>query len=424
MEVLLYKAPRGTADILSEEQPYFEFIKNKAAEISRLRGYHRIDTPVFEDSGLFVRGVGQGTDIVEKEVYTFQDRGGDNMTLRPEGTAPVCRAYIEHGMNNLPQPVKVYYIAPLFRYERPQAGRFRQHNQFGCEAIGESDPALDAEMIDMLWSYLKNIGLNELILYLNSIGCTKCRPVYLEALTSYYSNHLATLCEDCKKRMIKNPLRLLDCKNERCLPLIKQSPKITDYLCEECSDHFILLKKYLDILAIPYNINHTLVRGLDYYTKTVFEIQPESGKGAQAAVGGGGRYDNLIQLLGGPPTPGIGFATGLERIVMNLKKQNIAIPPLDTPNVFAIYLGQAAKEYLLKLILELREKGVGVMQSYGNRSLKSQLRQAGTLGISYTIIVGEEELKNNSVILRNMKQGTQQSILTNDLLSVLKNSNY
>ncbi|MCX6013057.1 MAG: His/Gly/Thr/Pro-type tRNA ligase C-terminal domain-containing protein [Chloroflexi bacterium] len=261
-----------------------------------------------------------------------------------------------------------------------------------------------------------------MILYLNSIGCTKCRPIYLETLKSYYATRAAMLCEDCKKRMIKNPLRLLDCKNETCLPLIKQAPKITDYLCEECSNHFILLKKYLDILVIPYNINHALVRGLDYYTKTVFEIQPKSEKGAQAAVGGGGRYDDLIQLLGGPPTPGIGFATGLERIVMNLKKQNITAPSLEAPDVFIAYLGQAAKESSLKLVRQLREKGNRIIQSYGNRSLKSQLRQASTLQITYTIIIGEEELKNNSVILRDMKQGTQQSVSNDNLLNILKNS--
>lgn len=415
----MYKAPRGTSDILPEDQAYFRYVEEKAADICQLHGYQRIDTPVFEDAGLFVRSIGPETDIVEKEMYTFEDRGGAKMTLRPEGTAPVCRAYVEHGMHNLPQPVRLYYIAPIFRYERPQAGRYRQHQQFGFEALGDSDPALDAEVIDMAWRFLASLGLINISLYLNSIGCATCRPGYLESLKRYYSERRNQLCPDCKTRLEKNPLRLLDCKRESCLPLVELAPRSNDYLCQECSEHFNLLKRYLGLLELPFELNHSLVRGLDYYTRTVFEIQPQGEKGAQAALGGGGRYDELIQQLGGKPTPAVGFAAGLERIVLNLKKQNIAVPPPGAPSVLVAYLGQEAKEQAIKLVSKLRRAGVGASQALGDRSLKAQLRQASTLGASHTIIIGQEELKSGTVVLRDMVRGEQRSVPLKDILGLL-----
>ncbi|MFC1902871.1 histidine--tRNA ligase, partial [Chloroflexota bacterium] len=280
----MYQAPRGTADTLPEEQAYRHYVEQKAVDTCQLYGYERIDTPTFEDTGLFIRSVGDATDIVDKQMYTFQDRGNDSLTLRPEGTAPVCRAYLEHGLHNLPQPVKLYYIAAIFRYERPQAGRYRQHYQFGYEAIGDGDPALDAEVIDMAWQLFRSLGLSRLSLQLNSIGCKRCRPNYLSTLKDYYADGVGNLCPDCKIRLKRNPLRLLDCKKPACQQVADSAPRSIDYLCPECAAHFNSLQHYLKLLAIPFEINHRLVRGLDYYTKTVFEIQPET-EGAQSTLG-------------------------------------------------------------------------------------------------------------------------------------------
>ena len=402
----MFKAPRGTKDILPAEQAWWKWITEKAGEICQLYGYQRIDTPVFEDAGLFLHSVGEETDIVEKQMYTFDDRGGDKITLRPEGTAPVCRAYIEHGLHNLPQPVRLYYFGSIFRYERPQAGRFRQHQQFGCEAIGAADPALDAEIIDMAWHLYSSLGLRELSLQLNSIGCPLCRREYLQRLKQYYSDHGLALCADCKSRLLRNPLRLLDCKNPACQEIARDAPHILEFLCPECGSHFDALKRYLEHLRIPYEVNPYLVRGLDYYTRTVFEIQPLD-TGGQSTVGGGGRYDNLIELLGGKPTPAVGFATGIERIILNLQKQDIKLPQTAPTKVYVACLGEAAREPALKLAARLRQAGIGVTLAMDDRSLKSQLRQANTLGLSQAIIIGEEEVRTGSVILRDMAKGEQ-----------------
>ncbi len=403
----MYRAPRGTFDILPEEQPYWRYVEHKAADVTALYGYQRIDTPVFEDAGLFTRTVGAGTDIVEKEMYTFEDRGGNRLALIPEGTASICRAYIEHGMHSLPQPVKLYYFASVFRYERPQAGRFRQHHQFGCEAIGEDDPALDAEVISMAWQFFKSLPLARLFVSLNSIGCKECRPNYLDALQEYYARHGSHLCADCQVRLERNPLRLLDCKQPACQPVADAAPRSVDYLCPPCREHFDSLQRYLALLDIPYGINHRLVRGLDYYTRTVFEIQPET-EGGQSTVGGGGRYDNLIEELGGKPTPAVGFATGFERVILNIKNENVAVPPLPGPQVFIAYLAGEAKEFALKLAADLRAHSDRVLLATGSRSLKAQLRQANGSGVPYTIIIGEDELKSGKLSVRNMSTGEQQ----------------
>jgi histidyl-tRNA synthetase len=337
----LYQAPRGTSDILPDEQPYWRYIERAASEVTALYDYRRIETPVFEDTGLFTRGVGEGTDIVEKEMYTFEDKGGKSVTLRPEGTAPVCRAYIQHGMQNLPQPVKLYYLAPIFRYERPQAGRLREHHQFGVEAIGDAGPLLDAEVIDMAWRFYRLLGLGGLTLQVNSIGCKLCRPAYLAALKDYYKAHAGGLCEDCRARLDRNPLRLLDCKQPSCQPVAGGAPASADYLCPDCAAHFAGLKRYLGLLDIPFAVNHRLVRGIDYYTRTVFEVQPEEEKG-QSSIGAGGRYDDLIEALGGRPTPAIGFGIGIERVILNLKKQAVPVPAEPPLRVLIIHLGEAA----------------------------------------------------------------------------------
>ena len=415
----MYKAPRGTSDILPQEQAYWRHVEQKVADVCQLYGYERIDAPTFEDTQLFSRSVGEGTDIVEKEMYTFEDRGGNQITLRPEGTAPVCRAYLEHGMHNLPQPVKLYYMASIFRYERPQGGRYRQHHQFGYEAIGDDDPALDAEVIDMAWQFFLSLGLQNLSLQLNSIGCKKCRPQYLTQLKDYYADHARQLCPDCKTRLKRNPLRLLDCKKPSCQQIANSAPRSIDNLCPQCDEHFNRLEKYLSLLDLPFVINHCLVRGLDYYTKTVFEIQPEA-EGAQSTVGGGGRYDDLIEELGGKPTPAIGFAAGIERIILNLKRQNISIPPLPQPQVFIAHVGDEARGEAIKLASNLRRAGIGVIEAAGSKSLKAQLRQANTLGARHAVIIGEQEIKSGTVILRDMTTAQQKTVPLNQLQGLLK----
>ncbi len=415
----MYRAPRGTSDILPKEQAYWRYIEQKVVNVCQLYGYERIDAPAFEDTGLFTRSVGEGTDIVEKQMYTFADRGGNKITLRPEGTAPVCRAYLEHGLHNLPQPVKLYYIASIFRYERPQAGRYRQHYQFGYEAIGDDDPALDAEVIDMAWQFFLLLGLHRLSLQLNSIGCKQCRPEYLVVLKNYYANYKQDLCSECKTRLKTNPLRLLDCKKPLCQQIASSAPRSIDYLCPECDIHFKQLQRYLGLLDLPFVVNHCLVRGLDYYTRTVFEVQPEAG-GAQSALGGGGRYDDLIEELGGKPTPAIGFAAGLERIILNLKKQNVAIPALPQPQVFIAYIGDEARDEVVKLASRLRRGGIGVIEAIGSKSLKAQLRQANNLGASYTVIIGEQEVKTGTVILRDMTTAQQKTIPISELEGLLR----
>ena len=405
----MYQAVRGTSDILPGEQAYWHYIGQKAFDICQRYGYQRIDSPTFEETGLFTRSVGQGTDIVEKEMYTFADKGGKSITLRPEGTAPVCRAYLEHGMNNLPQPVKLYYLANIFRYERPQAGRLREHHQFGCEAVGDGDPALDAEVIDMAWQFFRSLGLQSLSLQLNSIGCRQCRPAYLALLKDYYAQQGDDLCRDCQVRLLRNPLRLLDCKQPACQKIAKAAPKSADHLCPECRDHFHHLQGYLKALDIPFSPNHLLVRGLDYYTRTVFEVQPRGG-GAQSTIGGGGRYDDLISELGGKPTPAIGFAAGMERIILNLKKQDVPVPAPPGTQVFIAFMGDAARESAVSLASRLRQAGINTIAAPGGKSLKAQLRQANSLGARYAVIIGEEEVSSGTASLRDMANARQETV--------------
>ena len=414
----MYQAPRGTSDILPEEQKYWRYVEQKAAYYCQLFGYERIDTPIFEDTNLFSRSAGEFTDVVQKEMYTFNDRSGNSLTLKPEGTPAVCRAYIQHGFHNLPHPVKLYYISPIFRYERPQAGRYRQHYQFGCEAIGDDDSSMDAELINIAWQLYMSLGIGNLSISLNSIGCKKCRPEYLNELKKHYSEHSDKLCADCNTRLINNPMRLLDCKQARCQPVADSAPVYIDYLCSECNNHFTQLQKYLNLLEIPFNINHRLVRGFDYYTRTVFEVQPEK-EGSQSSVGGGGRYDYLIEELGGKPTPAVGFGSGIERIVLNLKRQDIDIPPIPEPDVFLAYIGNNAGEAAIKLASDLRKVGIGVIKAGSNKSLKAQLRQANTIGVHHSLIIGDEEVDKGTVILRDMINATQQSVTVDQLKDIL-----
>ncbi len=415
----MYQAPRGTEDTLPPDESYWRYVIEKAFQTAKLYGYDRIETPTFEDAGLFMRSVGEGTDIVEKEMYIFKDLGGNEIALKPEGTAPVCRAYVEHGMASLPQPVKLYYTTPVFRYERPQAGRLREHHQFGYEAIGDADPSLDAEVIEMAWHFFRSLGIAELKLQLNSIGCRECRPEYLKALREHYATKKGELCEDCLVRYEKNPLRLLDCKKTACQGFADAAPGSSQHLCPECAAHFEKLKGYLAILGIPFTVNHRLVRGLDYYTRTVFEVQPLI-EGSQSTIGGGGRYDHLIEEIGGKPTPAVGFATGIERIILNLKRQKIDVPPLPKPLVFVADMGTDAKNIAVKLSQTLRNNGIGVIETTASKSLRAQLRQANSVGARFAVIIGEDEVKNGTVTLRDMASAEQETVAVTSIVEVIK----
>ena len=402
-----FRALQGFKDILPDEEPYWRFVESVVAEVVQLYGYRRIETPLVEETTVFRRTSGEGTDIVEKEMYSFDDRADKegnrlNLSLRPEGTAGVVRAYLEHGMFKLPQPVKVYYMnAPMFRHDKPQAGRYREHHQFGCEALGDDDPAIDAEMIALLYQVYTQLGLRHIHVDINSIGDHNCRPQYIERLKDYYRPLLNDCCEDCKLRFVKNPLRLLDCKEPQDRPKIEAAPKITDSLCEPCREHFAAVRRYLDFYEVPCSIDPMIVRGLDYYTRTVFEFKSELDK---LALNGGGRYDALAEILGGPHTPGIGFGAGIERIILELKRQDIVPPAMLLPRAFVVYFGKTPeyKDAAVQITAELRHAGIKAEMSYGDRSRKAQMKQANTSGATYAIIIGENELAENAVTVKDL----------------------
>ena len=415
----MYQAPRGTQDILPADRPYWRYVTEEMHTVAALFGFNQIDTPIFEETGLYVRGVGEGTDIVDKEMYSFQDKGGAEITLRPEWTAGVMRAYIEHGMHVWPQPVKLYSMGPIFRFERPQAGRFRQHHQFNVEVLGEIDPAVDLEVMSVAWTLLTRLGYRGLSFQLNSTGCPKCRPAYRRALVDYFRAYEDRLNDVDRRRLTINPLRLLDSKEEAAQPLLDAAPHSADYLCEECATHLATLRGYLDALSMPHSINFRLVRGLDYYTKTVFEVWAE-GIGAQAAVCGGGRYDRLIEELGGPPTPGIGFGMGIERVIASLKQQEVQPPSLPAPRVQVSPLGEEARVAAIKLVRQLREAGIGALLAFGNRSLKSQLKGADKAHIEYALILGEQELTQGTILVREMATSQQMPVNHGEILNWLR----
>ncbi len=417
---VVFQAPRGTADVLPEDQRYWDFVRAKAGEVAARFGYRRIETPMFEDSALFERGVGSTTDIVEKETYTFEDRGGDLLTLRAEGTAPVCRAYLQHGMQNLPQPVRMFYLCPVFRYERPQSGRYRQHTQFGIEVIGESDASVDAEVIEVGWRFLESTGLTGLSLSINSIGDSACRPAYIEALRSYYGDRRDRICADCERRIDRNALRLLDCKNKQCQPLVQDAPASADHLCDACQDHWEDLKQYLATTGIEYEVEHRLVRGLDYYTRTVFEIAPPE-EGRMVTIVGGGRYDGLIEQLGGQTTPGIGFGMGLERVIHNLRVQEAPMPNEERTIVQVVHLGGAAKTAGVRIASELRSAGIAATLS-PPRGMRSQMRYASRSGATHVVIIGDDEIAKSVVTLRDMLQGAQSEVPLDRIVDALSGS--
>ena len=419
----MYKAPRGTADILPGEQKYWHYIESTARLLGQRYGYSRLDTPTFERTNLFVRGVGQGTDIVEKETYTFNDRGGDSLTLRPEGTAPVCRSYLEHGMQNLPQPIRLFYQFPMYRYERPQAGRYREFRQAGIEIIGEYSPLVDLEVIQFACELVSKLGLSDLDLIINSIGDDNCRNKYIADLKSYYQNRISELVHvDCQRRLDSNPLRLLDCKDTNCQKLIQNAPKSLDYLCEDCLIHWNELLEYLDQLGIDYKIDATLVRGFDYYTKTVFEIVPRN-QGGQSTIVAGGRYDGLIEQIGGQSTPGIGFAIGLDRVIMKLKSESEDKISINENYVrcFVAHNGDDAKKFAIKVVTKLRDNGIRSVLGSPSRSLKSQMRYASSINALYSIIIGEDELRAGNLIFRDMLDSKQEKLDLNQIIKKIKN---
>ena len=417
----MYQAPRGTQDILPTERPYWRYVTEQMHTVAALFGYQQIDTPIFEETALYVRGVGAGTDIVDKEMYSFQDKGGAEITLRPEFTAGIMRAYVEHGMHVWPQPVKLYSIGPIFRYERPQAGRFRQHHQFNVEAVGEIDPAVDVEVMSLAWTLLSRLGYRGLSFQLNSTGCPKCRPAYRAALVSYFQAYEADLNEVDRRRLEINPLRLLDSKEEAAQPLLDRAPHSADYLCDECAGHFASLRGHLQALEMPYSVNFRLVRGLDYYTKTVFEVWA-SRIGAQAAVCGGGRYDGLIEELGGPPTPGIGFGMGIERVILSLKEQGVEPPALPAPLVQISPLGETARVPAMQLVRDLRAAGIETIFAFGNRSLKAQLKSADKANLAFTLILGEQELASGVTVVRDMRTSQQTPVPLPEVVNWMRNA--
>lgn len=416
------QSPRGMPDILPSEHRYFTFIKKVIRHRCRQAGLQRITTPVAEATDLFTRSVGESSDIVGKEMYTFKDKKKRSLSLRPEGTAPVVRAYLQHAMYNLPQPVELFYLEPMWRYERPQAGRQREFWQFGVEVIGgENDPVIDAQIMNLGWKVITDLGLSENVtIQINSIGCPACKPKYKDALLAYYSEKKRSLCSDCKKRLDKNPLRLLDCKNEDCKILAENAPKPTEHLCKECEDHFTKLQEFLTVLKLPFEINSQLVRGLDYYSKTVFEFWDTKKKG-KATLLAGGRYDSLVSDLGGPESPALGFAMGFERIILEMKAKKIGVPHKDKVQIFIAQLGHDAKTKCLPLISDLRSLGLHTANSLGRSSLKFQLKLANKLDAEWAVIIGDMEVRDDTALLRDMRTGEQQIIPFDQIKKTLKN---
>lgn len=419
-----FQSPKGMHDTLPKDQKYFQKIFDVCDEIAKFYGFGRIETPILETAELFTKGVGVSTEIVEKQMYTLKTKGGDVLALRPEYTASVVRAYIEKGMESLSKPVKLWSFGPCFRHEKPQAGRFRQFHHLNFEVLGEESPAIDVQIIQIFLNILRALKLKDLLLRINSIGELRCRARYKKVLVRYLKSYQKALCADCKRRLRKNPLRVLDCKNEKCQKIVTQGPQIVDYLCNGCRTHFREVLEFLDALKIPYYLDPYLVRGLDYYTKTVFEIfeakpsdELDSG---QIALVGGGRYDDLIRILGGGDTPGCGAAAGIERIVELMKEKEFKFPKRRPPQIFLVQLGALAKRKALLLFEEFRKAGVPVFEAFSKDSLRAQLDRANRLGVKYTLILGQKEVLEEKIILRNMEKGTQKTLKLKNIVQAMK----
>ncbi len=419
-EALILRTLRGMKDILPEDQPYWEQIRRITERLARDWGFLRLDTPIVEYANLFERSIGRKTDIVEKEMYTFVTKGDDKVALRPELTAGNCRSFIQNGMHLMPKPVKLFSTGPVYRYDRPQEGRFREHYQVNYDAFGEIDPILDVQMIQIASRLIQALGIKMFQIQVNSIGCPVCRKDYKELLASYLESKKAKLCQDCRRRLSANPVRVLDCKEDKCSQVAASAPQSIDYLCEDCRNHFKMFLEYLDELDLPYIINPHLVRGLDYYTKTVFEIWSGAENGKRLSLGGGGRYDRLIKMMGGEDTPAIGFAVGMERLVAEMKRVQAKPYRAPKPRIFLAQLGNLAKKKSLRLFSELEKNGILVAESFGRGSLKSQLKVAGRLGVELTLILGQKETLDGTVIVKNMLTGVQETVSANKLVDLIK----
>jgi len=419
-----FQTPTGMHDILPEEERYFQRIYDVVKNIADFYNFQKIDTPILEETELFFKGTGLTTDIIQKQLFSFKTKGGDYLSLRPEGTPPIVRAFIQHGMQSLPRPVKLWYFGPFFRYEKPQLGRYRQFWQFGFEILGEENPVADAHLIQIFYNILKELKLKDLIIEVNSIGAKCCRPYYKKVLVNYLKSMSHQLCSNCCRRIKENPLRVLDCKEEKCQRVVSQGPQIIDHLCENCRKHFRGVLEFLDEIELPYRLNPYLVRGLDYYTRTVFEIFNEEKKDdsliSRDALVGGGRYDTLVKMLGGKDTPAAGGAGGIERIIGLMKEKSVNIRDEVRYQVFLAQLGSLAKRKSLKLIEDFRNARIPVYESLGKDSLKAQLKIANRVGVRYTLIFGQKEALEGMIILRDMETGRQEMIKLDKLIKEIK----
>ncbi|TQS74656.1 histidine--tRNA ligase [Ornithinibacillus gellani] len=415
-------APRGTADLLPAESAKWQFAEQKIKDICRRYHYEEIRTPLFEHTELFQRSVGDSTDIVQKEMYTFEDRGGRSLTLRPEGTAAVARAFVQNKLYGDPnQPKKLYYFMQMFRYERPQAGRMRQLNQFGVEVLGSEDPAVDAEVIDLAMTTYQELGLKSLKLVINSLGDQESRQNYRDALVAHFTPVANELCKDCQQRLTQNPLRILDCKTDRTHPAMAAAPSILDYLNDASKQYFEQVKHYLNVIDIPYVVDPNLVRGLDYYNHTAFEIMSESdGFGAITTLAGGGRYNGLIEELGGPNTPGIGFGMGLERLMMALDAEKIQLSTDKQLDCYMVAMGEQAEQKAFSLVRELRSKGIQIDKDYQGKKMKGQFKNADRLQAKYVLILGEDEIEQGTVLVRTMETGEQEAINWDEIAETMQ----
>ncbi|MFU0823686.1 histidine--tRNA ligase [Clostridium sp.] len=409
------QAPKGTKDLLPMDSYKWQYIEEKLSNIAKLYGCREIRTPIFEHTELFERGVGETTDVVQKEMYTFLDKGNRSVTLKAEGTAPAARAFIEHGLFNEALPIKMYYFTPVFRYENVQKGRLRQHHQFGVEIFGSTEASVDAEVINLAMTAFKNFGINNLELNINNIGCPECRSKYNKALKDYFNERHDELCDTCKSRYDRNPMRILDCKNEKCKEIGKDAPIILDYVCDDCKEHFENLKNYLEALNITYKVNPYIVRGLDYYTRTVFEIINND-----ITVCGGGRYNGLIEQIGGKSTPAVGFGMGIERLLLTLEENNISIPEPNYMDVYIGSMGEKGKTESLKIANALRQKGIKADCDHMGKSVKAQMKYANKVSATYSMIIGDTEIAEGKANLKRMEDGSQIEVSLNNLDEIVK----
>ncbi len=427
----LFSTPTGMHDIMPEDLPYWEKIRREVFDLAEFYDFGYVATPLLEQQGVFEKSLGMTSDMVEKEMFSLKTKGGDDLALRPEGTAPIMRAYLQHGWESLPQPTKVFYWGPMFRYESPQAGRFRQFHQFGFEVLGSEDPVIDAQLIQIALSLLNEVGLKNLVCEVNSLGDKACRVKYRQALKDYLRSNIKKMCGDCQRRFKNNPLRVLDCKEETCREIIVKAPQILDFICDDCRGHFKKLLEFLDEINVPYLLNPYLVRGLDYYAKTVFEIYPvrsevggeseaEEKRQAQSALASGGRYDGLAEMLGGKNVPAVGFAAGIERIMAEMKEVKAKISARPQPKLFLVQLGDLAKKKSLIILEEFRKNNMLLAESLGKHSIKSQMKIADKLSVKLTLILGQKEALDNEIIIRDMTSGVQETTPLAKLMTEIK----